>query len=32
VLLFDRKGDFSGTISPEEGDKAALAKLKRITA
>jgi protein SCO1/2 len=32
VLLFDRKGDFSGTISPEEGDKASLAKLKRITA
>ena len=32
VLLFDRKGDFSGTISPEESDKVALAKLKRITA
>ncbi|HKH28237.1 MAG TPA: SCO family protein, partial [Sphingomicrobium sp.] len=32
VLLFDRNGDFSGTISPEEGNKAALAKLKRITA
>ena len=32
VLLFDRKGDFSGTIAPEEGDGAALAKLKRITA
>ena len=32
VLLFDRKGDFGGTIAPEEGDKAALAKLKRITA
>ncbi len=32
VLLFDRSGDFSGTISPEEGNKAALAKLKRITA
>ena len=32
VLLFDRKGDFSGTISPEEGDQAALAKLKRISA
>ena len=32
VLLFDRKGDFSGTIAPEEGDNAALAKLKRITA
>jgi hypothetical protein len=32
VLLFDRKGDFSGTIAQEEGDSAALAKLKRITA
>ena len=32
VLLFDRKGDFSGTIAPEEGDSAALAKLKRISA
>ena len=32
VLLFDRKGDFSGTIAPEESDNAALAKLKRITA
>jgi protein SCO1 len=32
VLLFDRNGDFSGTIAPEEGDNAALAKLKRITA
>ena len=32
VLLFDRKGEFSGTVAPEEGDKAALAKLKRITA
>jgi protein SCO1/2 len=32
VLLFDRKGEFSGTIAPEEGDSAALAKLKRITA
>ena len=32
VLLFDRKGDFSGTIAPEEGDSAARAKLKRITA
>jgi protein SCO1 len=32
VLLFDRKGDFNGTISPEEGDSGALAKLKRITA
>ncbi len=32
VLLFDRNGDFSGTISPEEQDQAALAKLKRISA
>ena len=32
VLLFDRKGDFSGTIASEEKDNAALAKLKRITA
>ena len=31
VLLFDGKGEFSGTIAPEEGDSAALAKLKRIT-
>ena len=31
VLLFDRKGDFSGTIAPEEGDSAALAKLRRIS-
>jgi protein SCO1/2 len=31
VLLFDRKGEFSGTIAPEEGDNAAIAKLKRIT-
>jgi len=32
VLLFDRKGDFSGTIAPEEADSAALAKLKQISA
>ena len=32
VLLFDGNGRFTGTISPEETDKAALAKLKRITA
>ena len=32
VLLFDRRGDFGGTISPEEQDDAALAKLKRISA
>lgn len=32
VLLFDKNGTFSGTISPEEQDEAALAKLKRISA
>ena len=32
VLLFDKNGAFSGTISPEEQDDAALAKLKRISA
>lgn len=32
VLLFDRGGKFISTISPEEGDDAALAKLKRIAA
>ena len=32
VLLFDRKGQFVATISPDEGDQAALDKLKRITA
>ena len=32
VLLFDRNGQFSATIAPEEGDGPALAKLKRITA
>lgn len=32
VLLFDKKGEFSGTISPEEQDEAALAKLRRISA
>jgi protein SCO1 len=32
VLLFDKSGDFSGTISPEEADSMALAKLKRISA
>jgi protein SCO1 len=31
VLLFDRTGDFAGTISPEEQDSAALAKLQRIS-
>ena len=32
VLLFDRNGRFTGTIAPEESDRAALAKLRRITA
>ena len=32
VLLFDKSGGFSGTISPEEADSMALAKLKRISA
>lgn len=32
VLLFDKAGGFSGTISPEEADSMALAKLKRISA
>ncbi|HET7817053.1 MAG TPA: SCO family protein [Sphingomicrobium sp.] len=32
VLLFDRTGWFVATISPEEPDNAALAKLKRISA
>ena len=32
VLLFDKKGGFISTISPEEPDSAALAKLKRISA
>ena len=31
VLLFDKNGGFSGTISPEEADSMALAKLKRIS-
>jgi protein SCO1/2 len=31
VLLFDSKGGFAGTISPEEPDSMALAKLKRIS-
>ena len=31
VLLFDRNGQFVATISGEENDAAALAKLKRIT-
>lgn len=32
VLLFDREGRFTATISADEGDDAALAKLGRITA
>jgi protein SCO1/2 len=32
VLLFDRQGHFQSTISPDETDEAALAKLKRLTA
>ena len=31
VLLFDRSGEFQSTISHDEGDPAALAKLKRLT-
>jgi protein SCO1/2 len=32
VLLFDKRGEFAGTIAPEEQDGAAIAKLKRISA
>lgn len=32
VLLFDRSGEFAGTIAQEEQDAPALAKLKRVTA
>lgn len=32
VLLFGKDGAFAGTISPEESDEMARAKLKRITA
>ena len=32
VLLFDKAGQFQSTISMEENDQAALAKLKRLTA
>jgi protein SCO1/2 len=32
VLLFDRNGQFTGTIAPDESDNAALAKLRRLTA
>jgi protein SCO1/2 len=31
VLLFDKSGEFQSTISPDETDPAALAKLKRLT-
>jgi protein SCO1/2 len=32
VILLDRNGQFSATISPEEGNQVALDKLRRITA
>ncbi len=32
VLLFDKQGQFQSTITPDESDQAALAKLKRLTA
>ena len=32
VLLFDKEGQFQSTISPDEPDQAALAKLRRLTA
>jgi protein SCO1/2 len=32
VLLFDKDGKFVATIAPDEGDDAALGKLKRMTA
>lgn len=32
VLLFDRHGDFIATLAPDEQDKVALEKLKRMTA
>jgi protein SCO1 len=31
VLLFDKQGKFTSTIAPEEGEPAALAKMKRLT-
>ncbi len=31
VLLFDRRGKFAATIAPDEGDPAALAKLRNLT-
>jgi protein SCO1/2 len=32
VLLFDRNGQFTGTISPDDADAAALAKIKKLVA
>jgi cytochrome oxidase Cu insertion factor (SCO1/SenC/PrrC family) len=32
VLLFDRAGKFVGTITPDEPDPSALAKLKSLVA
>ena len=32
VLLFDRSGNFAGTITPDEPDSDALAKMKRLVA
>jgi len=32
VLLFDRAGQFAGTIDPDEPDSAALAKMKKLVA
>ena len=32
VLLFDKDGQFQSTISPDEADQAALAKLRRLSA
>ena len=32
ILLFDRTGNFAGTISADEKDSDALAKLKKLVA
>jgi protein SCO1/2 len=32
VILLDRNGQFTATLSPEEGNEVALDKLRRITA
>jgi len=32
VLLFDRNGNFTGTISPDETDRDAVAILKKLVA